>query len=116
MESGAWDQRTGSWLHGSGYGERRESRGRGLSVHLHNEHAPHPICSIYYLNLSWISFKHSISKNEASSINVKRSAATSSLGLFSFFFLILSVLGVRFLPTVRAETQSGIRAPFLGPT
>ena len=52
MESGAWEQGTGSWLQGSGYGERRESRGRGLSVHLHNEHAPHPICSMYYLNLS----------------------------------------------------------------
>ena len=33
-------------------GERRESRGRGLSVHLHNDNALHAICSIYYLTLS----------------------------------------------------------------
>ena len=33
-----------------------------------------------------------------------------------FFFLILSVLGVHFLSTVRAEPRSGIHAPFLGPT
>ena len=86
MESGAWEQGTGSWLRGNRCGDRRESRGRGLSVHLHNDNALHAICSIYYLNLSQISFKHSISKNEPSSTNVKRSATASSLGLCVFFF------------------------------
>ena len=52
MESGAWEQGTGSWLRGNRCGDRRESRGRGLSVHLHNDNALHAICSIYYLNLS----------------------------------------------------------------
>ena len=43
MESEAWEPGTGSWLPGSLGGERRESRGRRLSVHLHNRHALHAI-------------------------------------------------------------------------
>ena len=43
MESGAWEQGTGSWLPGSWGGERRESRGRRLSIHLHNQKALHAI-------------------------------------------------------------------------
>ena len=39
MESGAWEQGTGSWLHESWGGERRDSRERGLKLHLHNQHA-----------------------------------------------------------------------------
>ena len=39
MESGAWEQGTGKGLHGHCGGERRESRGRRLSIHLHNLHA-----------------------------------------------------------------------------
>ena len=80
MESGAWKQA----LRDLGR-ERGESRGWGLSVHLHNQKALHAICSIYYLNLSQISFKHNILKNELLSTNVKSSAATSSLGLTRFF-------------------------------
>ena len=43
MESGAWEQGTGKGLHGHCGGERRESRGRRLSIHLHNQHALHAI-------------------------------------------------------------------------
>ena len=39
MESGAWEQGAGSWLHGSWGRERRDSRERGLKLHLHNQHA-----------------------------------------------------------------------------
>ena len=39
MESGTWEKGTGSWLHGSWGGERCESWGRGLSVHMHNQNA-----------------------------------------------------------------------------
>ena len=43
MESGAWEQRMGSWIHGSWGGERRESQGKGLSIYLHNQNALHKI-------------------------------------------------------------------------
>jgi hypothetical protein len=41
MESGAWEQGTGRGLHENWGGERRESQGRGLSIHLHNQPALH---------------------------------------------------------------------------
>ena len=93
--------------------ERRESRGRGLSAHLHNQNALRTVCSVYCLNLPQISFKHSISRNEPSSTNVKRSATSSSLGLTFFFFLILSALGVSFPLSVRTQAQSVSGPPFL---
>ena len=51
MESGAWEQGTGSWLHGNWGREKRESQGPGLSVHLHNQNPLHTIVSVYYFNL-----------------------------------------------------------------
>ena len=39
MESRAWEQGMGSWLHGSWGGEKCESWGQGLSIHLHNQDA-----------------------------------------------------------------------------
>ena len=62
MESGAWEQGTGSWLHGSWCRERRESRGRGLSIHLHNQNALHSIqfqftISIYCRFILYIVFQ-----------------------------------------------------------
>ena len=87
--------------------------GRGLSAHLHNQNALRTVCSVYCLNLPQISFKHSISRNEPSSTNVKRSATSSSLGLTFFFFLILSALGVSFPLSVRTQAQSVSGPPFL---
>ena len=51
MESGAWEQGTGSWLHGNWGREKRDSQGRGLSIHLHNQNPLHTIVSVYYFNL-----------------------------------------------------------------
>ena len=64
------------------------------------------IISIYHR------FKH-ILKNEPSSPYVERSATTSSWGRTLFLLLILSVLGVSFPSSVRAQAQSGIHPPFL---
>ena len=48
MESGAWEQGTGSWLPGCWGGERGKSQGRGLNEYLHKQHALHAIVSIHH--------------------------------------------------------------------
>ena len=55
--SRAWEQGTGSWLPGSWGGERRESRGRGLSKYLHNQNSLLVIVSIYHRFLLNIVFR-----------------------------------------------------------
>ena len=62
MESGAWEQGTGSWLPGCWGGERGGSWGRGLNEYLHNQHALHAI----YFQFIIISFKRCVLKNEPS--------------------------------------------------
>ena len=74
-------------------------------------------CTQYTKFIIWIYCRFPLNiiflKNEPSSTNVKRSATTSSPGLTLFLLLILSVLGVSFCSSIRAQAQYGIRPPFL---
>ena len=101
--SRAWEQGTGSWLPGSWGGERRESRGRGLSKYLHNQNSLLLIVSIYHRFLLNIVFRW-MSLNP-----LKRKDLLQTLDPdLHLMLLSLTVLGMRVPSSICAQAHWSI--------